>query len=229
MLPMGFASRPSAPALENHRNKAHVTAETENTQDGVPAGTTEDPATSHKRGSYNYDQEHSQYPFEWKDIANFEAWHQEEELADTIKIISSTSHRGLNVLWTKHCIFMCGHQLSRGKNKYMKKHPNWKQKLPSKKTGCCFHLVIKHYPYTTAILGNYRGITITKQDYQISFTLGCHTKCRRKLSLCCDKRLIQGRLYVGLLSGSLLAIASLVVLRLIAYSPITRLQVQLVF
>ena len=40
-----------------------------------------DPATSNKRGSFNYDRQSGEFPREWSDLATFEAWRREEELA----------------------------------------------------------------------------------------------------------------------------------------------------
>ena len=66
----------------------------------VPPGTTKDPATSTKCGSYNYDWEHSGYPLEWSNFTAFDKWHQEEELRYSIELIASmVKHRG--PLWTK--------------------------------------------------------------------------------------------------------------------------------
>jgi hypothetical protein len=132
-------------------NTEHPCEESLDTAD-TPA---KSPATSRKWGSFNYDQEHGRWPLEWEDLANFEAWHQEEELLHSIDIISSsTTHGGQRLLWTKRCVFICGCEWSGGKSKYIKKDPNQKQKIQSKKIGCCYHLVIKHYPHMPVILGH---------------------------------------------------------------------------
>jgi hypothetical protein len=41
---------------------------------------------------------------------------------------------------------VCLHELGRGGTKYVKKHPEWKQKIPSKKMGSPCNIMIKHYP-----------------------------------------------------------------------------------
>ena len=124
-----------------------------------PPGTTdppaESPAISRKRGGLIYDREHGRWPLEWEDLADFEAWRREEELLHSIDIISSTTaHGGKTSLWTKRRVFVCGRDWSGGKSKYVKKDPKRKQKIPSKKIGCSFSLVIKHYPHTPVILGH---------------------------------------------------------------------------
>ena len=74
---------------------------------------------------------------EWSRPAKFEVWCQEEELAYSIELIaSSTMHGRGQVLWTLKHVYMCSHQLSGGRSKYQKKHPDWHWKIESKKTGC---------------------------------------------------------------------------------------------
>ncbi len=54
----------------------------------------------------------------------------------------------------KH-IYVCFHQQSRGQSKYKKKFLDQQQKIESKKTGCWCCIVIKYYPHTSVILGQY--------------------------------------------------------------------------
>jgi len=54
-----------------------------------PPETGETPATSTRRGSFNYDQERGEYPMEWSDLATFNAWRREEELHYSIELILS--------------------------------------------------------------------------------------------------------------------------------------------
>ena len=117
----------------------------------VPQGNA--PATSIKRGSYNYDRVH-RYPLEWSDFAAFNAWRCEEELHYSIELIASTVKHG-GPLWTKKRLYICLRQPSGGRTEFEKKHLDWHCKIGSKKTGCHCQVVIKLYPYTNAILGNY--------------------------------------------------------------------------
>jgi len=52
-----------------------------------PPETVETPATLTRRGSFNYDREHSNFPLEWSNLAAFNAWHREEELRYSIELI----------------------------------------------------------------------------------------------------------------------------------------------
>ena len=123
----------------------------------VPQGNT--PATSIKCGSYNYDWVHG-YPLEWSDFAAFNAWRREEELRYSIELIASTVKCGVTVkcggpLWTEKRLYVCSRQPSGGRTEFEKKHPDWCRKIGSKKTGCRCRVVIKLYPHTDTILGNY--------------------------------------------------------------------------
>jgi len=120
-----------------------------------PLDATETPATLRRWGGFDYDLEWGLYPLAWDDLVDFEAWCQEEELAYTIKILSSSRfYGGLMLLWTLCRVFMCGCEYPRGKLKYVRKCPDQCQKVPSKKSGCCFRLVIKFYLNTSIILGH---------------------------------------------------------------------------
>jgi hypothetical protein len=123
----------------------------------------ETPATSTRRGSFNYDREQGEYPMEWSDLTAFNAWHQEEELHYSIKLILSVVMCG-GPLWTERWVYVCSCQMSGGQKKYEKKNPGWHHKIDSKKTGCHCHVAIKLYPHTDTILGNY----MNTHDHEIS-------------------------------------------------------------
>jgi len=109
---------------------------------------------NYKRGSFHYDQANGILPLEWPNLAAFDVWHWNEELAHSIELIKSTIAHSRQV-WTLRRISVCSCEDSRGGTKYVKKHPEWKQKIPSKKTGCPCNIMIKRYPDTERILGCY--------------------------------------------------------------------------
>jgi hypothetical protein len=115
---------------------------------------TEDPATSTRLGSFNYDRESGDYPHEWANMDEFDAWRRAEELAYSIELIGSTVAHG-KTLWTQRRYYVCSRQLSGGKSKYEKKNPDWHTKFTSKKIGCDCKIVVKLYPHTPTILGRY--------------------------------------------------------------------------
>jgi FAR1 DNA-binding domain len=91
---------------------------------------------------------------EWPNLAAFDAWRRNEELAHSIELIKSTVASGGQV-WTLRRIFVCSHENGGGRYKYVKKHPERKRKIPSKKTDCPCNIVIKRYLDTERILGRY--------------------------------------------------------------------------
>jgi hypothetical protein len=94
-------------------------------------------------------------PLEWPNLAAFDVWCQNEELAHSIELIKSTVASGGQV-WTLRRIFVCSRENSGGQYKYVKKHLEQKRKIPSKKTDCPCNIVIKCYPDTERILGCYK-------------------------------------------------------------------------
>jgi hypothetical protein len=117
-------------------------------------GPVEDPATSRKKGSFYSDRKGRFYTLEWANFAEFDAWRRAEEAANTIEFRASTIWHG-GALWTRQRLFVCGRQVTGG-GKYTKKNPKQKRKIESKKIGCPCRLLIKIYPHTSIILGNYR-------------------------------------------------------------------------
>jgi hypothetical protein len=109
---------------------------------------------NYKRGSFHYDQVNGILPLEWLNLATFEIWCWNEELAHSIELIKSTITCSSQV-WTLRCIFVCLHEDGGGGTKYVKKHLEQKQKIPSKKMGYLCNIVIKCYPDTERILGHY--------------------------------------------------------------------------
>jgi len=94
-------------------------------------------------------------PLEWPNLAAFDVWRWNEELAHSIELIKSTIARGGQV-WTLRRIFVCSREDGGGGTKYVKKHPERKRKIPSKKTGCPCNIVIKHYLDMERILAHYK-------------------------------------------------------------------------
>jgi len=70
MLPtQGMMCRPSAPAMELQgidRSRVHDSLE-------EPRDTAETPATSRRRGGFDFDWERGLYPLAWDDMADFQA------------------------------------------------------------------------------------------------------------------------------------------------------------
>jgi hypothetical protein len=111
----------------------------------------EDPATSRRPGSFNYNQESSKYPHEWANMAEFDAWRRAEELAYSIELIAGhIAHR--KTVWTQRRHYVCSHEPSGGSTENDRpERPTFR----SKKSGCDCKIIIKSYPHMPTILGRY--------------------------------------------------------------------------
>jgi hypothetical protein len=114
----GILSRPSVPLMELSDRSTHAKCPPEE-----PSKSAKTPANSTRSGSFYYNQVCGRYPMEWASPAEFEAWHWEEELAYSIKLIaSSTMHGRGQRLWMLKCVYIYSCQLSGEQSKYQKKH-----------------------------------------------------------------------------------------------------------
>jgi hypothetical protein len=111
----------------------------------------QDPASSRRPGSFNYDWESSKYPHEWANMAEFDAWQRVEELAYSIELIAGHIAHG-KMLWTQRCHYVCSREPSGGSTQ---KDRLERLTFQSKKLGCNCKIVIKSYPHTPTILGCY--------------------------------------------------------------------------
>ena len=118
----------------------------------MPPDSSQTPATSTKKGSFNYDREKGDFPMRWANIAEFDTWHQMEELAYSIEFITTWVTKGKALYLEKHD-YVCSCQASGGEVPYQKKHPDQQCKIGSKKSGCACQITIKHYHHTEMILG----------------------------------------------------------------------------
>ena len=117
----------------------------------------EDPTTSTKPESFNYDREHGAYPNELGSLAEFDAWCREMELENSIQISKSSTAHSNGPLWSQRRYYVCAQGWSGGKYKYEKKYPDCLRKVESKKSDCKYRIVIKLYPHTQTILGHCEG------------------------------------------------------------------------
>ena len=120
----------------------------------VPPDSSQTPATSTKKGSFNYDCKKGSFLMRWANIAEFDVWHWTEELAYSIKFITAWVTNGKALYLEKHN-YVCSRQVSGGKVPYQKKHPDQQRKIGSKKSGCTCQIMIKRYHHTEMILGRY--------------------------------------------------------------------------
>ena len=131
------------------------------------------PRKNQKQGSFDYDRENREkggFVHEWASLAEFDAWHRQEEITNSIELTVSKSRSGKE--YKQKRVYKCSRKPSGGKKPYKKKHPEWKRKRDSKKTGCRCKLTIKIYHDTPIVLGRYDA----DHDHDIGVNNVAHTR-----------------------------------------------------
>jgi hypothetical protein len=185
-------------ALEDHPPDNADTLETA----GTPVknqGPVKDPATSQKKESFYSDWKGRFYTLKWANFAKFDAWHQVEEAAHMIEFRPSTVWKG-STLWTHQCLFVCGCQIISSDWKYTKKNPEHKCKIKSKKISCPCHLLIKIYPHTSIILGNYKKAHNHETGAANIKYMGVSHEAQEHIKGCWRRKLIIGKSYINITS-----------------------------
>jgi hypothetical protein len=106
-------------------------------------------------GSLRYDREKGELPLEWVNEDEFRVWLAAEEQKKTITFIVSVTEESDSPNWRARRTFRCSREFSGGKSDRENTH-QWDRKIPSMKTGCQCHLIIKLYPQAETILGKYQ-------------------------------------------------------------------------
>jgi hypothetical protein len=124
----GLSACPAEPSLDlgNVGDQACAIAEEQVPAErpcDAPPNSSQTPATSTKKGSFNYDHEKGSFLMRWANIAKFDVWHWTEELAYSIKFITAWVTNRKALYLEKHN-YVCSHQVSGGKVPYQKKHPD---------------------------------------------------------------------------------------------------------
>ncbi|KAJ7671213.1 hypothetical protein B0H17DRAFT_1141552 [Mycena rosella] len=96
----------------------------------------------------------SKYSLSWDNWAAFQAWLLREESTFTIKFHLVNTYQGLPE-FERQCRYVCSRRGTGGSKPYTKLHPDWNRKRGPKRTECKCALLVKQYPGTATILGNY--------------------------------------------------------------------------
>jgi hypothetical protein len=91
---------------------------------------------------------------EWPSITEFDAWHRAEEISNSIEFWRSSNWVG-GGLWTMKHLFRCGRHITGGGGEPYEIKDLEQKQVESKKTECPCHIIIKIYPHTSTILGQY--------------------------------------------------------------------------
>ena len=136
-------------------------SESESECDDLPDNA-ESPATSRKKGSFNWDREKGGFNLEWANLAEFDMWRRIEESTCSIQFITSTSRKG-GIHSGQKKIYVCSREYFGGGTTYEKKYPKRHRKIGTNKTGCGCRITIKQYHHTPTVLGRYAA----KHDHEI--------------------------------------------------------------
>ncbi|KAJ6490439.1 hypothetical protein DFH09DRAFT_947897, partial [Mycena vulgaris] len=106
-------------------------------------------------GSFQYDSlPSSKYTLRWDDWSSFKTWLLAEQQTLGIELRLVNTYAGLPE-YERQCRYVCSRKGTGGIKAYTKLHPNWNRKRQSKRTDCNAHILVKQYPGTPIILGNY--------------------------------------------------------------------------
>ncbi|KAJ7107299.1 hypothetical protein C8R43DRAFT_905769, partial [Mycena crocata] len=105
-------------------------------------------------GSFEYDLASGDYLEQWENWSEFQKWQAEEERKNCIEICLVNTYSRLPA-YERKCRFVCSRSGTGGIKEYVKKHPTWQYKLPSKRTDCKCSLTVKQYPGIPTVLGAY--------------------------------------------------------------------------
>ena len=108
-----------------------------------------------QKGSLAYDHEKGGMTFKWDNNEASLIWLAAEQSDKPIELVVSQIEYSNSLEWQEQRMLQCSHKSMGGKMDYQKKH-QWERKVPSKKTGCQCHLMVKHYPQMDLILRKYQ-------------------------------------------------------------------------
>ena len=98
-----------------------------------PLESSETPATSKRRGSFNWDWDwENGWEMKWAGIVDFEAWLKEEQLAKLIEFILSSTKLGKG-LWFKKWTYVCLRQKFEEQKEYKKSTPIGNARLTARR------------------------------------------------------------------------------------------------
>lgn len=102
----------------------------------------------------------SAYPLAWQSLEDMQMWLKGEEETKFIEL--RLKEKRPNLLeekgWTERYVYVCARQGTGGKKQYQKKFPERGRKVPTKRCGCDCRLIVRCYPNTLKVLGNYNAI-----------------------------------------------------------------------
>ncbi|KAJ7202556.1 hypothetical protein GGX14DRAFT_330437, partial [Mycena pura] len=114
----------------------------------------EQPPATPAIGSFEYDLASSKYQHRWDNWVKFQEWLLQEQQQQCIELRLVNTYRRMPA-YERKCRYVCSRAGTGGIKPYTRRHPEWNQKLGSKRTGCECSLLVKEYPGISTVLGHY--------------------------------------------------------------------------
>ncbi|KAF7372423.1 SWIM-type domain-containing protein [Mycena venus] len=108
-------------------------------------------------GSFHHDLASGKYQKQWNSWHDFEAWLAAEQESHVLEFRLVNTYTG-SFLYTRQLRYVCSRAGTGGQKEYIKLHPDWNRKRGPKRTDCKCTLIIKQYPDTSTVLGNYSDV-----------------------------------------------------------------------
>lgn len=109
-------------------------------------------------GDYEKDLHSGKFNKSWGSLPAMQAWilAEEDVVVMDLRLKMRQEHvAGEQGAWMHRYYYNCARQGTGGLSKYVKKNPEWNQKNGSRQTGCVCQLLVKSYPNTPTLLGQY--------------------------------------------------------------------------
>ncbi|KAF7371998.1 SWIM-type domain-containing protein [Mycena venus] len=111
----------------------------------------------HPVGSFDHDLASGKYKKQWNCWRDFETWLAAEQESHALEFRLVNTYTGSS-LYTRQLRYVCSRAGTGGQKEYNKLHPDWNRKRGPKRTDCKCTLIVKQYPDTSMVLGNYSDI-----------------------------------------------------------------------
>ncbi|KAF7372137.1 hypothetical protein MVEN_00072600 [Mycena venus] len=111
----------------------------------------------HPVGSFDHDLASGKYKKQWNCWRDFETWLAAEQESHALEFRLVNTYTGSS-LYTRQLRYVCSRAGTGGQKEYNKLHPDWNRKRGPKRTDRKCTLIVKQYPDTSMVLGNYSDI-----------------------------------------------------------------------
>lgn len=123
--------------------------------DNTSNGTTSEHESRYQHGDYTSNITLGRFPLQWTSAEELGIWLKKEQEQSMIELRLRTTCVNQNA--TKVYYYFCSREGTGGVRAYSKKHPERERKIHTKRLRCPCRLVVKSYPNTNVLLGQYHA------------------------------------------------------------------------